>query len=71
MGRQPEVGHLLRPLQLRVQEGTAALTVTLQESLAGIRVVKAFARERQQTQTFTRTADTLYHEYLDVAAKRP
>jgi ATP-binding cassette subfamily B protein len=56
-------------LQLRVQEGTAALTVTLQESLAGIRVVKAFARERQQTQTFARTAETLYHEYLDVAAK--
>ena len=63
------VGHLLRPLQLRVQEGAAALTVTLQESLAGIRVVKAFARERQQAQTFARTADTLYHEYLEVAAK--
>src|SRR5262249_21266992 len=36
------IGHLLRPLQLRVQEKTAALTVILQESLAGIRVVKAF-----------------------------
>ena len=68
-GVSMSVGHLLRPLQLRVQEGTAALTVTLQESLAGIRVVKAFARERQQTQTFARTADTLYHEYLEVVAK--
>jgi ATP-binding cassette subfamily B protein len=63
------VGHLLRPLQLRVQEDTAALTVTLQESLAGIRVVKTFARERQQTQTFVRTAETLCHAYLAVAAK--
>jgi ATP-binding cassette subfamily B protein len=68
-GVSMSVGHILRPLQLRVQEGTAALTVTLQESLAGIRVVKAFARERQQTQTFTRTAETLYSAYLEVAAK--
>ena len=51
-----------------MQEGTAALTVALQESLAGIRVVKAFARERQQTQTFARTADTLSREYLKVAS---
>jgi ABC-type multidrug transport system fused ATPase/permease subunit len=62
------VGHLLRPLQLRVQEGTAALTVTLQESLAGIRVVKAFARERQQTQTFAASAEVLSREYLNVAS---
>jgi ATP-binding cassette subfamily B protein len=62
------IGHLFRPLQLRVQEATAALTVILQESLAGIRVVKAFARERQQTRAFAQVAETLSHQYLKVAA---
>lgn len=63
------IGHMLRSLQLHTQERTAALTVALQESLAGIRVVKAFARERQQTQTFTRAATALYEAHLQVATK--
>jgi ATP-binding cassette subfamily B protein len=61
------IGRLLRPLQLRVQEYTGALTVALQESLAGIRVVKAFAREPHQTQVFMRLADALYQSCLRVA----
>ena len=48
------IGRLLRPLQVWVQEKTGDLTVALQESLAGIRVVKAFARERQQIEGFAR-----------------
>ncbi len=63
------IGHMLRSLQVHVQERTAALTVALQESLAGIRVVKAFARERQQTQTFTDAATALYEAHLQVARK--
>lgn len=63
------LGRLLRPLQLQVQERTAALTVTLHESLAGIRVVKAFARERQQMQLFTETAAALAQAQIAVAAK--
>lgn len=63
------IGRLLRPLQLRVQEKTADLTVTLQESLAGIRVVKAFARERQQTQVFAEAAAALSRAHIVVAAK--
>jgi ATP-binding cassette subfamily B protein len=61
------LGRLLRPLQRRVQEYTGALTVALQESLAGIRVVKALAREHHQTQVFTRLAKALYRAYLQVA----
>lgn len=61
------IGHRLRPLQLHVQECTGALTVALQESLAGIRVVKAFTRERHRIQAFTRLAEALYHAYLQVA----
>jgi len=63
------IGRLLRPLQLRVQEKTAALTVILQESLAGIRVVKAFGRERQQAQAFAQAAAELAQEHIAVAAK--
>src|SRR5262249_39280098 len=64
------IGRLLRPLQLRVQEKTAALTVILQESLAGIRVVKAFGRERQQEQAFAQAAAALAQEHIAVAAKQ-
>ncbi|MEE9148162.1 MAG: ABC transporter ATP-binding protein [Candidatus Tectomicrobia bacterium] len=60
------LGHLLRPLQLRVQERTADLAVALQESLAGIRVVKAFAREPLQIERFRRAATALYRAYLQV-----
>src|SRR5262245_49252937 len=63
------IGRLLRPLQLRVQEQTAALTVILQESLAGIRVVKAFGRERQQAQAFAQAAAALAQEHIAGAAK--
>jgi ATP-binding cassette subfamily B protein len=63
------IGRLLQPLQLRVQETTAALTVILQESLAGIRVVKAFARARQQTQAFAEAAAALSQAHIAVAAK--
>ena len=61
------IGRILRPLQRQVQECTAALTVVLQESLTGIRVVKAFARERRQTERFLQAAKALYQAYLRVA----
>jgi ATP-binding cassette subfamily B protein len=64
------IGRLLRAVQLRVQEKTAALTVTLQESLTGIRVVKAFARERQQTQVFAEAAEALSQASIAVASKQ-
>jgi ABC-type multidrug transport system fused ATPase/permease subunit len=61
------IGHLLRPLQRHVQTCTGALTTALQESLAGIRVVKAFSGEQRQMQVFTRLARDLYGAYLRVA----
>jgi ATP-binding cassette subfamily B protein len=60
------IGALLRPLQNRVQVCTAALSVVLQESLAGIRVVKAFARESHQVALVDRAATALYEAYLRV-----
>jgi ATP-binding cassette subfamily B protein len=63
------IGHMLRPLQVRVQEKTADLTITLQESLAGIRVVKAFARARQQTEGFIEAAEALAQARIAVAVR--
>src|SRR5262245_1466969 len=63
------IGRLLRPLQVWVQEKTADLTVVLQESLAGIRVVKAFAREGQQIEGFAKAAEALAQARITVAAK--
>ncbi len=44
----------LRRLWLAVQDGTGALGTVMQESLAGVRVVKAFAREEYETEKFDR-----------------
>ena len=63
------IGRMLQPLQVRVQEKTADLTITLQESLAGIRVVKAFARARQQTEGFIEAAESLAQARIAVAAR--
>ena len=46
------MGRWLRPLQEIVQAHTARLSVAWQESLTGIRVVKAFGRERAQEESF-------------------
>jgi ABC-type multidrug transport system fused ATPase/permease subunit len=67
LGLAVGLGALLRPLQSRVQACTAELAVALQESLAGIRVVKAFAREPQQVAHVDRVATALYEAYLRVA----
>src|SRR5206468_13100512 len=40
-----QVAQRLRPLWLTVQNETGALGTIMQESLSGVRVVKAFARE--------------------------
>ena len=52
-----------------MQEKTGDLTVILQESLAGIRIVKAFAREHQQTESFGAAAEALAQARIAVAAK--
>jgi ATP-binding cassette subfamily B multidrug efflux pump len=47
-------GFLVRPQFKRIQEQIAVLSTTMQESLTGIRVVKAFAREEHELQKFDR-----------------
>lgn len=50
----------LRPLWMRVQEGLAKLTTVLQEALTGVRVVKAFAREKYEGEKFEAEARSLF-----------
>ena len=60
------MGRWLRPLQEIVQAHTARLSVAWQESLTGIRVVKAFGRERSQEESFSEAADDLYKAHMRV-----
>ena len=54
----------LRPIWMRVQEGIAGLSTILQENLSGMRVVKAFGREREESDKFTRQAQVVYTQNL-------
>ena len=59
--------NLLRPIWLKVQQLIAALGTTLQESLTGIRVVKSFAREKEESEKFAANAKKLYDTQLGAA----
>ena len=60
------MGRWLRPLQEIVQAHTARLSVAWQESLTGIRVVKAFGREDAQEESFLDSAGDLYRAHMRV-----
>jgi len=56
-----------RPLSLQIQQQLAVLTTVLQENLAGVRIVKAFAREPEQIELFDRQNDALLDLNLKAA----
>jgi len=58
--RTTKTSRRLRPIWLSVQEGIAALSTILQENLSGMKVVKAFGRETQQTEKFNQQAMEVY-----------
>ena len=53
-------GTVVRPMWLRIQQQQAALTRVLSENLNGIRVVKAFAQEPAENQSFEQEAEQLF-----------
>ena len=57
----------LQPVWLKVQELIAALGATLQESLMGVRIVKAFNRQEEENRKFTAEATNLYDRQVFVA----
>jgi ABC-type multidrug transport system fused ATPase/permease subunit len=52
----------LRPMWMRVQDGLGRMTIVLQESLSGMRVVKAFAAEREESRKFGAEADAIFRD---------
>ncbi len=60
-------GAISQPRFAKVQGKLSALNTILQENLAGIRVVKAFAREPEERVRFRAAADTLMQEQVDLA----
>ncbi len=61
------IGRRLRVVWLRAQERTGELTTILQESLSGIKVVKAFDRQVHEGRKFSGKAAQLADEHLRVA----
>lgn len=60
-------GSVSQPLFARVQAKLSALNTVLQENLAGIRVVKAFAREQNEQVKFNRAATDVMDQQITVA----
>jgi ATP-binding cassette subfamily B protein len=59
-------GVISQPLFNRVQQKLSALNTILQENLAGIKVVKAFTREKSEQAKFGVAADNLLKQQLTV-----
>src|SRR5438132_889366 len=60
-------GAIAQPLFMQVQIRISALNTVLQENVAGLKVVKAFAREQDEERRFARTADDVLAQQLKVA----
>ncbi len=59
-------GSLAQPMFMKVQQKLSALNTVLQENLAGIKVVKAFAREPEQQARFNQSAGSLMNQQIAV-----
>ncbi len=59
-------GMLAQPLFAEVQTRLSTLNTILQESVAGIKVVKAFTREHEQQARFNQATDSMYAQMLKV-----
>jgi subfamily B ATP-binding cassette protein MsbA len=59
-------GKRARKAVNREQEGMAEMVVTMQESFAGIRVIKSFAREEQQEKDFRRSNQSQFSNSMRI-----
>jgi len=58
---------LARPMFTKVQKKLSTLNTILQENLAGIKVIKAFTREREQQSKFNFAADDTMNQQIALA----
>ncbi len=61
-------GAVSQPLFVEIQNRLSALNTVLQENMAGVRVVRAFARESHEQARFKVRADNVLEQQLKVAA---
>ncbi|MDT8897431.1 ABC transporter ATP-binding protein [Thermanaerothrix sp. 4228-RoL] len=59
--------RISRPMFTRVQQRLSELNTILQENLAGIKVIKAFVREREEQAKFRSAADRLMNQQIAIA----
>ena len=55
------------PMFMKIQKRLDKVNTILQENLSGIKVVKAFAREKSEEMKFDRAADDLMDQQINVA----
>jgi ATP-binding cassette subfamily B multidrug efflux pump len=60
-------GKVTQPLFGEIQRRLSALNTVLQENMAGIKVVRAFAREKTEQGRFNEKTDDLFEQQLKVA----
>ncbi len=59
-------GNKVRPMFKRIQEQMSVLSATMQESMTGIRVIKAFGREPFELKKFDKDNDEWYYRRVNV-----
>ncbi|MEK7353041.1 MAG: ABC transporter ATP-binding protein [Chloroflexota bacterium] len=64
--RTISINNKLKGLWAKIQQNLGVLETTVQENLTGVRVVRAFARERFESQKFRKQAETLYDQEIEV-----
>ncbi|MFU8795702.1 MAG: ABC transporter ATP-binding protein [Dehalococcoidia bacterium] len=64
------VARLLRPIWLKIQELMAVLGTILEENLTGVRTVRSFAHEQEESGKFSGQAEVLYDEHIRATRKR-
>jgi ATP-binding cassette subfamily B protein len=62
-----DFGRRIRPIWFKVQTMLGVMGTTLEESLAGVSVVKAFSQQKSEARKFGGQARTLYDEQLKAA----
>ncbi len=60
-------GTISQPLFAKVQQKLSTLNTVLQENLAGIKVIKAFTREKQQQEKFRAASDDTMNQAITVS----
>ena len=68
--RASAVARLLRPIWLRIQQLMARLGTILEENLTGVRTVRSFAHEQEESHKFATQAALLYEEHIAATRQR-